>query len=309
MHRPATILLLAAAAPLVAQDGTGPFRYEETGRSYARLADAVAAIGDGDGTIAIAPGVYQDCAVQSAGRIAYKAQQAGSVVFNGVACEGKAGLVLRGRAAHVEGLIFQNFRVADRNGSGIRLEKGDLTVRNTIFRASEQGILTHDDPRATLRVDQSTFSQLGGCPDGMCSHSIYAGNYGQVIVTRSRFERGTGGHYVKARSGLVDISQNSFDDSRGSATNYMIDLPAGASGRIARNEFVQGRSKDNYSAFIAVGAEQVSHRSAGLVISANAASLAPGVNRTTSFVADWTGEPIRITANRLGPGLKAFDAR
>jgi len=33
--------------------------------------------------------------------------------------------VLRGAAAHVEGLVFQNFQVPDRNGSGIRLDKGN----------------------------------------------------------------------------------------------------------------------------------------------------------------------------------------
>lgn len=35
----------------------------------------------------------------------------------------------------------------------------------------------------------------------------------------------------------------------------MIDLPAGSVGTITHNEFVQGRNKENYSAFIAVGAE------------------------------------------------------
>lgn len=307
--RHVSILLLVSTAPLFAQSTQAPFVHEETGRGYARLDAAVAAIGDGNGTIAIQPGVYRECAIQTAGRIGYRAIEPGSVVFDGVACEGKAGLVLRGRAAHVEGLIFQNFRVADRNGSGIRLENGSLTVSNSIFRMSEQGILTHDDPAASLAIDRTTFSQLGGCPDGMCSHSIYAGNYGRVTVTRSRFERGTGGHYIKTRSARVDITDNSFDDSRGSGTNYMIDLPAGSTGVISRNEFVQGRSKDNYSAFIAIGAEQINHRSAGLTITGNRASIAPGISRTTSFVADWTRETIRISANQLGAGLRPFDQR
>jgi hypothetical protein len=143
----------------------------------------------------------------------------------------------------------------------------------------------------------------------MCSHSIYVGKYGRVIVTNSRFDRGTGGHYVKSRAARNDISDNSFDDTQGRETNYMIDLPAGSTGNIVRNIFVQGRNKENYSAFIAVAAESRTHRSAGLVVSGNKASLAPGVNRNTTFVADWSHEPLRISANQLGAGLQTFETR
>lgn len=300
---------LMLGTPLSAQSSGGRFTVEETGRSFSRLQDAVNAIGDGDGTIAIAPGTYRDCAVQTAGRIAYTAQSPGNVFFDGVSCEGKGGLVLRGRAAHVQGLVFQNFQVSDRNGSGIRLEKGDLTVVNSVFRNSEQGILTNNDRAATISIDRSTFSGLGGCPDGMCSHAIYVNDNARLIVTRSRFERGTGGHYVKSRAARAEISDNSFDDTRGSQTNYMIDLPAGATGTIAHNEFVQGRSKENYSAFIAVGAETITNPSAGLTISANRASIAPGIDRSSTFVANWTRETLRLTGNQLGAGLKPYDER
>lgn len=303
------LFALSLATPLGAQSDGQPFIVEESGQSFWRLADAVKAIGDGDGTISIAPGTYRMCAIQDAGRIAYKAQKPGAAIFDGVACEGKAALVLRGRAAAIDGLIFQNQRVPDRNGAGIRLEKGDLQVTNVTFRNSEQGILSHDDPASTISIDRSTFSGLGGCPDGMCSHSIYIGNYGRLIVTNSRFERGTGGHYVKSRAARADISDNSFDDTRGRETNYMIDLPAGSVGTITRNEFVQGANKENYSAFIAVGAEEINHRSNGLSIIQNRAAIAPGVQRQSTFVVDWTHEPLRLTNNQIGPGLKLFDTR
>jgi hypothetical protein len=71
---------------------------------------------------------------------------------------------------------------------------------------------------------------------------------------RTRFERGTGGHYVKSRAPRVDITDSSFDDSMGRDTNYMIDLSNGAAGRIAGNTFVQGTGKENYSTLIAVAA-------------------------------------------------------
>ena len=114
---------------------------------------------------------------------------------------------------------------------------------------------------------------------------------------------------MKVRAPNVEITDSSFDDSKGRQTNYMIDLPAGSVGTITHNEFVQGRSKENYSAFIAVGAETINNPSAGLTISANRASIAPGVQRTSTFVANLTREAIRLTGNQLGAGLKPYDQR
>jgi hypothetical protein len=76
--------------------------------------------------------------VQTAGRITFAAVQPGTVVFDGTPCESKAALVLRGRGARVEGLTFQNLRVPDGNGAGIRLEKGNLHVLESLFRNSEE---------------------------------------------------------------------------------------------------------------------------------------------------------------------------
>jgi Right handed beta helix region len=309
MKRMFLALIAIAAAPLEAQNERAPFVVEESGRSFWRFEDAVKSIGDGEGTITISPGSFQDCAVQSGGSITYRAAQPGSVIFDGGTCEGKAALVLRGQFAHVEGIVFQNMRVADRNGSGIRLEKGDLEVVNSIFRNSEQGILTNADPTGNVLIDRSTFSGLGGCPGGMCSHSIYIGELASLTVTRSRFERGTGGHYVKSRAVRAEISGNSFDDTRGHETNYMIDLPYGSVGSITNNVFVQGKDKENYSAMITVAPEGRNNPSAGLSIAGNDASIAPGVDRQTTFVGDWSHEPLRIGQNRLGPGIKVSDRR
>ncbi|MGX7951375.1 right-handed parallel beta-helix repeat-containing protein [Tsuneonella sp. HG249] len=305
--------LAVAAIPvaaLMAQGAPAPFTLLESGRGFASLQQAVDAIGSGRGTISIAPGTYRQCAVQEAGEVTYSAAEPGTAVFEGKACEGKAAFVLRGRNARIAGVVFRGLAVPDRNGAGIRLEQGDLTVAQTWFADSEQGILTADDPDGTIVIDKSTFTGLGTCEgEGGCAHSIYIGDYGRLRVTRSRFERGTGGHYVKARAGLVELAGNSFDDSAGRATNYMIDLPAGAAGLITGNWFVQGRDKENYSAFIAVGAEDVLHSSDGLKIADNDARFAPGVRRSSTFVADWTGARLALGPNTLGTGLKLFEKR
>jgi hypothetical protein len=185
-------LLAPVAVP--GQLAGGAFVVAESGRSFGRLQDAVDAIGAGEGTIRVAPGYHRDCAIQTAGRIAFVAAEPGRAIFDGVTCEGKAALVLRGAGARVDGLVFQNMRVPDGNGAGIRLEKSDLDVVNSLFRNSEEGILSADDPAATLTIDRSTFSRLGRCDRGLsCAHSVYTGIYGRVVVTRSRFEKGSGG--------------------------------------------------------------------------------------------------------------------
>jgi hypothetical protein len=73
--------------------------------------------------------------------------------------------------------------------------------------------------------------------------------------------------------------------------------------------FVQGADKENYSALIAVAAEGRVHSSNGLAISGNDASIAPGVDRNTIFVAVWGDDRPVLGSNRLGRGLTPFEKR
>lgn len=300
-------LALLALLPLLSapawSQGSGGYVVAETGRRYEGLQQAVDAIGGGRGTIRIAPGTYRDCAVQTQGQVAFVAERPGTVVFDRTTCEGKAALVLRGNGASVDGVVFRHMEVGDGNGAGIRIERGDLHVENAMFLDSQCGILSADDPAGRIAVDHSTFSGLGKDPRGNGAHAVYVGRYAALSVTNSRFERGTGGHYVKSRAPRIEVLGSSFDDSRGHATNYMIDLSNGATGRIAGNEFVQGRDKENFSAMITVAPEGVRNASDGLVVENNVASLAPGVAQGTTFVGAWTGERVSVRGNRLGPKI------
>lgn len=314
--RLAGVIAIATLGALPLARGTGqilppaPYALVATGQRFVALQEAVNAIGTGTGTIQIASGIHHDCAVQAAGEVAFVAEVAGQALFDGGICEGKATLVLRGTGARVEGLIFQNQRVPEGNGAGIRLEHGDLVVRQAWFRDSDEGILSGDDPAASVRIDQSTFSRLGRCDRGLaCAHSVYFGQVDSVTIRRSRFEAGRGGHYVKSRAARIEVSDSSFDDAQGADTNYMIDLPYGATGLIAGNWMVQGRDKDNASAFITNAPEGHLHSADGLQIVGNVARLAAGVHRTSAFVADWSGDSIALSNNVIGPGLRRYDRR
>ena len=308
----ASAALFAAALPatLATAQGSGPYTVVESGQRFDKLQDAINAIDAGVGTIRIAPGRYADCGVQPRGEIRYFAEVPGQSVFDGKTCEGKAAFVLRGRSSTVEGMVFTNLRVDDGNGAGIRLERGNLTVSQTWFRDSEQGILSAEDPASTITIDKSTFTRLGRCDRGLsCAHSIYTARYGRVTITRSRFEAGRGGHYVKTHALAVSILNNSFDDTAGRATNYMIDLSVGSTGRIASNWFVQGANKENYTAMIAIAPEARENSSDGLTIEANDARFAPGAAKDTFFVVDWQGARINLGQNALGAGLQKYQRR
>jgi hypothetical protein len=306
----ALFAFLLVPAPAVAQAPRAPYMIAETGQRFAALQAAVDAIGDRSGSIMIAPGLYRDCATQTKGDVAFLATVPGQVTFDNAICEGKAALVLRGRAARVEGIIFQNQRVSDGNGAGIRLEHGNLVVRQDWFRDSEEGILSADDPAGSVLIDHSTFSRLGRCDRGLsCAHSVYFGGYAEVVVRNSRFEAGRGGHYVKSRAARIEVTDSSFDDSAGHATNYMIDLSTGATGVIRGNWFVGGPDKENRTTFISNAPEGHAHSAAGLTIDGNVARLAPGAKYDTTFVVDWSGDPIRLGANTIGTGIRRFEKR
>lgn len=309
----ASFLVTGVAAGFSAQaqenaiPNSQPFTVVETGEHFSTLQSAVGAIGSGTGTIRIAPGSYRTCAVQAGGNITYMAEIAGSVTLSDQMCEGKALLVLRGQSARVFGIRFSKATVPDNNGSGIRLETGDLKVEQCWFQNSQGGILANDGLPNRIEVDRSTFSGLGQNPG---THSIYIGQYGLLRVTNSRFEAGRGGHYVKTRSPRVEILNNSFDDTQGRETNYMIDLSIGSTGLIAGNTFAVGGNKDNYSAIITVAPEARTNNSEDLLIENNRAWVSSAFKWSdTTFVANWGNDIITLRNNTLGPKITATARR
>ncbi|HEX7873561.1 MAG TPA: right-handed parallel beta-helix repeat-containing protein, partial [Sphingobium sp.] len=83
----------------------------------------------------------------------------------------------------------------------------------------------------------------------------------------------------------------------------------GATGVISGNEMVQGKDKENYSAFIALGAEGKENSSAGLSITGNGARFVPGLSRSSTLLADWTGERVALGTNDIAAGIKPLDRR
>lgn len=174
------------------------------------------------------------------------------LVADGVnAAEGKGIFVVRGDNVTIENLGFFGARVADRNGAGIRLERGRLKIVGCVFEGNENGILTSNDAAIEVHIVGSTFVN-NGTDDGR-SHHLYAGAIANLHVTGSYFGPARGGHLLKSRAKTTSVYYNRLTGEGGSSS-YEMDIPNGGNFKAIGNLVQQGNQTEN-SALISYGAE------------------------------------------------------
>jgi len=83
------------------------------------------------------------------------------LIAEGKAAEEKGIWVIRGGDILVENIEFTGARVANRNGAGIRFERGKLKVRKCVFKDNENGMLVGNDPSMILEIEDSEFGDNG----------------------------------------------------------------------------------------------------------------------------------------------------
>jgi hypothetical protein len=286
-----------------------PFTVLETGTSYATLADAVWAIGNGTGTIEIQPGVYGDSVVQNGGSITYQGSTLGPVIFDGGIAEQKAALVLRGVESVVRNIEFRNMKGDETNEAGIRHESDALLVENCIFRDSYNGLIIGGDRANSFITIKNTRFTRCGYTEGGPAHSVYIGQINTFTLDNCQFDRGTGGHYVKCRARAINMRNCSIDDTFGQGVNYLIDLSNGATGVIDNNILIQGRYKDNALTVITISPEGQLWSADGLVISDNTVSFANypvGWSFPTNFVTNWYVDDVTLSNNTIEAGFTPY---
>ena len=173
------------------------------------------------------------------------------LVADGQAAEGKGIFVIKGGNVTIENLGFFGARVRDRNGAGIRLERGRLRVVRCIFEGNENGILTSNNASVELQVSESTFLN-NGAGDGR-SHHLYAGRIAALEVTGSYFGPARIGHLLKSRAKTTSVLYNRLT-GEGGTSSYEIDIPNGGDFKAIGNLVQQGNLTENY-ALISYGAE------------------------------------------------------
>jgi hypothetical protein len=174
------------------------------------------------------------------------------IVANGASAEGKGTFVVRAENVVIENVALIGSKVPDRNGSGIRLERGSVTVRGVSFAANEMAILTSNDPTARLEVIDCDF-EGDDSRDRQISHVLYAGNIDRLVVQGSYFRRGKIGHLIKSRARASYILYNRLSDETGTAS-YEAEFPAGGLAIVVGNLIQQSPDTDNPT-IVSFGAE------------------------------------------------------
>jgi hypothetical protein len=154
--------------------------------------------------------------------------------------------VLRGNDITVENVEFAGARARARNGSGIRFTGRNLTVRNSVFRDNEAGLLTWNDPDSDILVEHSVFSR-NGYGDGQ-SHNIYIGRVRSFTLRFSHSHDSRSGHEVKSRAAVNRILYNRLTDEEDGNSSYLVDLPVGGDGYVIGNELLKGARAENPNA-------------------------------------------------------------
>lgn len=167
--------------------------------------------------------------------------------------QGKAIWIIKGNDTTVEYIGFHGAKVRDKNGAGIRLEGRSLTVRNSLFRNNQNGILTGGNPASEVLVERTEFDR-NGHGDGQ-SHNIYIGKIRKFTLQDSVSRRAKVGHQVKSRAAENIIINNKLADEITGNSSYLIDLPKGGIAYIAGNTLQQGRLAENF-AMVSFGAEK-----------------------------------------------------
>ena len=184
----------------------------------------------------------------------------------------KAIWVITGENITIRNIEFSGAKVPDRNGAGIRLEKGSLTLDNCYFHHNEMGILTSNNQDISLSIKNSEFSRniQDYSITGNLSHNIYVGTIAHFILENS-VSRGTQyGHLVKSRAQKTIIRNNRLFDEGDISSSYQIDLPIGGKAIIENNYFFKNKGAQN-NALISYGSEGMKYKDNSLTIKYNSA--------------------------------------
>ena len=237
--------LSRAASPVVMKVGPG--------QAVKSLASAAAQARDGMQIEVDAGDYVGDVAVWTHSDLRLKAV-GGRVrmMAGGQAAQGKGIFVTTGERIVIEGFDFSGCVVPDRNGAGIRLERGSLHLIDCSFHDNENGVLTSNDASARLEIDDCEFGTIVR-RDGS-NHNCYVGKIGFLRVTGSYFHHGQSGHLLKSRAAVNHIFYNRLADGIGGAASYELEFPNGGQALVVGNVIQQSSGTENPH-LISFGAE------------------------------------------------------
>lgn len=204
-----------------------------------------AGIAKAGSTVEVDAGEYvDDVAVWTQDRLTLRAMGGRvKLIARGTLAQAKAIWVIRGEHVSVEGFDFVGARASEKNGAGIRFEKGSLRVKDCTFTENENGILTSNQADSELEIENSEFGYNGN-GDGL-SHNLYVGEIAQLSVTGSYFHHAKIGHLLKSRAAVNRIYYNRLTDETGGSASYELEFPNGGTAYVVGNIIQQGSQTSN----------------------------------------------------------------
>ncbi len=229
---------------------------------HRKIEEAVNAAKDGD-TVIVQTGTYTETFTVSK-KLKITGKGTVQILAPKKIPNGKAIIVSRADLI-LENIEISGAKVPDKNGAGIRQEKGNLTLIGCKIHNNENGILAGAVQDAELKVKKSEF-YLNGYGDGY-SHGIYAGKLKKLTVEDSYFHDTKIGHHIKSRARSTEITGSTLDDGTGDAS-YNIDIPNGGTAVIRNNKMIQGEKSPNRT-MVNYGGESEAYPSSSLLIENN----------------------------------------
>ncbi len=207
------------------------------------LAATARAARDGD-TIEVEPGDYRgDVSVWPQSDLTIRGLgERPRLIADGKDAEGKGIMVLRGKRVRIENLEFRGARVRDRNGAGIRVENGPLTISNSTFIDNENGILAGNLDTIEIAIEHSSF-EANGQSDGS-AHNLYVGTIGRLDVAGCQFSRSRVGHLLKSRASVNNVRYCRLTCEDGTSS-YELEFPNGGRTTVIGNLIQQGPASEN----------------------------------------------------------------
>ncbi|QOL52307.1 hypothetical protein LPB04_23530 (plasmid) [Massilia litorea] len=189
----------------------------------------------------------------------------------GMSSQGKAIWVIGGNNVVVENIEMFGASVPDQNGSALRLEGTNFTLRNSFLHDNENGILSGVNTASTIVLENNEFG-YNGYGNGY-SHNVYIGKAGRLIFRFNYSHDANVGHNLKTRALVNTISYNRFSSLRLGETgstkagkpSYEIDIPNGGTTSLIGNVIMQPVDGTNRN-IVAYGEEGIAGYATDLYI-------------------------------------------
>ncbi len=253
------LMVLLTAAGITSADTlkVGP------GEKFAKPSQAFAAAAEGD-VIEIAAGEYRgDVAIIQTNKLLIRGmgRQPVKIPADGKNAGGKAIWIAAGGDITVENIEFSGARVPDRNGSGIRAEGLNLTLRNCRFYDCENGLLGGN---GEMLIEGCEFARCGPVAQP-ATHSLYIGEKCTKLVFQYNYSTDAiEGHLLKSRAQENWILYNRLTDENGTGS-AVADFPNGGYVVMVGNILQKGANAQN-TRVIAYGMEGIKYKRNALFV-------------------------------------------